>query len=309
MKKEAILELRGISKSFNGLKVVDDVSLSVNRGEVFGLIGPNGSGKTTIIRMIMGMLKVDDGEVKIMGRNWCDAVSNKVGYLPEERGLYEDLTVAEVVAYLASLKGVVGSEAVAKAGGLLSRFGLSIDSRKKIKEFSHGMAQFVQLVVSVVHDPDLVILDEPFAGLDPVSCGLFGDIIKGLESKGRTVIMSTHRMEEVEALCHRVFMIDRGRCVLYGDLRGIKERYKKGVVRVEVDGELGELDGVLECHNHGGCVDLLLVKGVEPEDILRQLLGRGLRIKQFVVKLPTLHEVFVKVVGEDRTRIRKGGRK
>lgn len=297
---DVALELSGVSKSFNGLKAVNNVSLSVKSGGVFGLIGPNGSGKTTIIRMALGMFEPDNGTIKIMGQKWDGNVSDRVGYLPEERGLYQDLSVNDVIIYLASLKGIGKSESIKRASELLRRFDLSIDTSKKVKELSHGMAQFVQLAVSIIHNPDLVILDEPFAGLDPLNCKLFGQVIDELKLAGKAVLMSTHRMEEIEALCQEVFMINKGQCVLCGDLGGIKEKYKKGVVRVVADREFGDLEGISKQQNQDGSVDLWLADGVTPEDVLRQLLNRKLKIKEFVIKIPTLQEIFVDVVGSGK---------
>ena len=292
-----IVNLQKVSKSFGEVKAVNGVSLDIGRGEMFGLIGPNGSGKTTIIRIIMGILEPDVGEIRLFGGKHNGDVKNLIGYLPEERGLYSDLTVSDTIGYLASLKGMDGKVAIEKANGLLKYLGQPLDNKKKIKELSHGMAQLVQLVVAVVHNPDLVILDEPFSGLDPIKIELFKDVIRGLNAEGKTVLLSTHRMGEVEALCSRIFMIDRGSCVLSGGLREIKERYDRGIVRFSVDGDVGELLGVARQYEQNGFRELVLKPQVSPEDILSQLLARGVRVREFAVKLPSLQEIFVEMAG------------
>lgn len=294
------MTLQNVRKSFGATKAVDGVSFDVKKGEIFGLIGANGSGKTTILRMVMGMLMPDGGRIGLFGNGRSDADNNRIGYLPEERGLYKDLTVEQTIHYLASLKGVDGREAVEKAYDLLDSLGQPIEGSKKIKELSHGMAQLVQLTVTVVHNPELVVLDEPFAGLDPVKCELFKDVIKKIGSAGNTVLMSTHRMEEIEALCGRIFMIDKGKEVVYGGVKEIKERHNKGIVRVSADGALGGLQGVISQYEQDGYKKLVLGKGVLPEYVLGQMIDRKLRIREFAVELPTMQEIFVDLVGGER---------
>ena len=198
-----------ISKSFNNALVVDNISFDVRQGEIFGLIGPNGAGKTTTIRMIMDIIKPDSGEICILGERLSAITKKRIGYLPEERGLYRKLRVIDSLIYLASLKGITSYSARNRAEELLKRIDMLPHKNKKIEELSRGMGQFIQFLVTIIHDPQLVILDEPFAGLDPVNTEVLKEIILELRNKGKAIILSTHRMNEVEELCDRIFMINR----------------------------------------------------------------------------------------------------
>ena len=238
------IEIRDISKSFNGTKVVDGISFSVTPGELFGLIGPNGAGKTTTIRMIMDIIKPDYGEIKVFGDKLREETKNNLGYLPEERGLYNKLSVQRVLNYLATLKGMESKQARRQADALLERVGLEGHRTKKVGELSRGMGQIVQFLVAIIHSPKLIILDEPFANLDPVNTELLKEIIFELKSRGCAIILSTHRMNEVEELCDRIFMINRGRAVLYGSISDVKERFRSNSILLEYEGELGLIGGV-----------------------------------------------------------------
>jgi len=294
---ETAIRLDNVSKTFGKVKAVNGVSFDVKRGEIFGLIGPNGSGKTTIIRMILGILGWDGGKISVFGGKPNGVKRDLLGYLPEERGLYSDLTVGDTLGYFASLKGVSSAEGVARANELLLDLGQLLDFTKKIKELSHGMAQLVQLVVAIIHNPDLVIFDEPFSGLDPIRRELFKGMIQKLSSEGKSVLLSTHQMGEVEALCGRILMISEGANILYGDLKDIKEKHSKGIIRIDVVGELGILKGVAKVYEQNGYRKLLLAEGVMPEDILMQLLDKKLKVKEFAVELPMLQEIFIDLAG------------
>ena len=224
------VEVNHIVKSYADKAVVNDLSFSVTQGEIFGLIGPNGAGKTTTIRMMMDIIKPDLGEVTILGEKLSEASKNKLGYMPEERGLYKKLKVIDSIIYLASLKGVDRHSAEEKANELLSQTGMLPHQGKKIEELSQGMGQIIQFLVTIVHDPELVILDEPFSGLDPVNTELLKSMFADLRNQGKAVILSTHRMNEVEELCDRILMINNGCSVLYGNLTEIKSRYRKNSV-------------------------------------------------------------------------------
>jgi len=215
------VEVNHIVKSFTDKVAVDDLSFSVAQGEIFGLIGPNGAGKTTTIRMMMDIIKPDSGEVTIFGEKLGEAIKDRLGYLPEERGLYKKLDVLDSIVYLASLKGMDKPSAVEKADELLKQTGMLATKRKKIEELSRGMGQIIQFIVTIIHDPKLVILDEPFAGLDPVNTELLKGIVADLRNQGKAVILSTHQMNQVEELCDRILMINNGQDVLYGDLSEI----------------------------------------------------------------------------------------
>lgn len=290
------VELNNICKSYNNTLVVNDVSFTVAQGEIFGLIGPNGAGKTTTIRIMMDITKPDSGEINVLGESLSEDTKNRIGYLPEERGLYKKLTVLESLTYLASLKNIKPRLANSRAEELLERVGMLPHKEKKIEELSRGMGQIIQFLVTIIHDPQLLILDEPFAGLDPVNTELLKEIILELRSQGKAIILSTHMMNEVEALCDRILMINKGRTVLYGELSEIKLRYRNNSVFLKFDGVLGEIEGVVGKKDHGEYVELFLDEEIPPQKILGQLVSRGLEINQFEVSTPSLNEIFLQVV-------------
>ena len=290
------VELNSICKSYDDNLVVNNVSFTVVQGEIFGLIGPNGAGKTTTIRMMMDITKPDSGEVSILGETLNEDAKNRIGYLPEERGLYKKITVLQSLIYLASLKGIEPRLAKSRAEELLKRVDMLPHKEKKIEELSRGMGQLIQFLVTVLHDPQLLILDEPFAGLDPVNTKLLKEMILELRGQGKAIILSTHRMNEIEALCDRILMINKGRTVLYGDLAEIKSRYRNNSVFLKFDGVLGELEGVVGKKDHGEYVELFLDGETLPRKILEQLVNHGVEINQFEVSTPSLNEIFLQVV-------------
>jgi ABC-2 type transport system ATP-binding protein len=293
------VEVGHIIKSFADKVVVNDLSFSVNQGEIFGLIGPNGAGKTTTIRMMMDIIKPDSGDVSILGEKLSEATKNKLGYLPEERGLYKKMGVLDSIIYLASLKGVDARSAEGRATELLSQTGMLPHKRKKIEELSRGMGQIIQFIVSVIHDPELVVLDEPFAGLDPVNVELLKGMLFSLRNQGKALILSTHQMNEIEELCDRILMINHGRLVLYGNLAEIKSRYRNNSVLLEFEGELGEVPGVIEKRTHKGYSELVLDGNTTPQQILERLVSSGIVVNRFEVATPPLNEIFLRVVGQD----------
>jgi len=292
-------EVNHIFKSFRDKVAVNDLSFSVARGEIFGLIGPNGAGKTTTIRMMMDIIKPDSGEVTILGEKLSEASKNKLGYMPEERGLYKKLGVIDSIVYLASLKGMDRHSAEEKANELLNQTGMLPHKIKKIEELSQGMGQIIQFIVTIIHDPELVILDEPFAGLDPVNTELLKRMFIDLRSKGKAVILSAHQMNQVEELCDRILMINDGRAVLYGNLDEIKSRYRSSSVLLDFEGELGEVQGITDKRTHKGYVELVLDEHTTPGQILERLVGIGIVINRFEVATPSLNEIFLKVVGKN----------
>ncbi|MGA8848803.1 MAG: ATP-binding cassette domain-containing protein [Dehalococcoidia bacterium] len=293
------VEVSHIVKSFADKVVVNDLSFSVAQGEIFGLIGPNGAGKTTTIRMMMDIIRPDSGDVTILGEKLSESTKNKLGYLPEERGLYKKLGVLDSIIYLASLKGLDRRSAEEKADELLDQTGMLPHKGKKIEELSRGMGQIIQFIVSIIHDPELVVLDEPFAGLDPVNTDLLKRMLLDLRNQGKALILSTHQMNEIEELCDRILMINHGRPVLYGNLAEIKSKYRSNSVLLEFEGELGEVPGVIEKRTHKGYVELVLDGNTAPQQVLERLLSRGIMINRFEVATPTLNEIFLRVVGED----------
>jgi len=292
------VEVSHIAKSFADKVAVDNLSFSVAQGEMFGLIGPNGAGKTTTIRMMMDILRPDSGEVTILGEKLNEATKNRLGYLPEERGLYKKLKVLDSIVYLASLKGVDRHSATEKANELLTQTGMLASKNKKIEALSRGMGQIIQFIVTIIHDPQLLVLDEPFAGLDPVNTELLKGMLADLRNQGKAVILSTHQMNQVEELCDRILMINNGQDVLYGDLSEIKARYRGNSVLLDFEGELGEVAGVTGKRTHKGYTELMLDGTTTPQQVLAHLISRGMVINRFEVATPSLNEIFLKEVGK-----------
>ena len=293
------IEVNHILKTYGNRAAVNDVSFNVNQGEIFGLIGPNGAGKTTTVRMMMDIIKPDSGDIKVMGDKLNDNSKNKIGYLPEERGLYKKMTVIDSIIYFASLKGVDKELARKRGEELLKRADLLTHQNKRIEELSRGMGQIVQVIITVIHEPDLIILDEPFSGLDPVNTQLLKDLIRDLKNKGKTIIMSTHLMNDIEELCDRLLMINKGRAVLYGSLAEVKSKYRDNSVLLEAVGELGTIEGVTEKRPHNGAMELKLDANTTPQMLLERLLKKGIVVNRFELATPSLTEIFIKVVGDE----------
>ena len=293
------IEVNHIFKTYGSRPAVKDVSFDVNQGEIFGLIGPNGAGKTTTIRMMMDIIKPDYGDIKIMGEKLNDNSKNKIGYLPEERGLYKKMSVMDTIIYFASLKGVDSQLARQRGEELLKRADLLPHQNKRIEELSRGMSQIIQVIITVIHEPDLIILDEPFSGLDPVNTQLLKDLIRDLRNKGKTIIMSTHLMNDIEELCDRLLMINKGRAVLYGSLAEVKANYRNNAVLVETTGSLGTIEGVIEQRPHNGAVELKLDAKTTPQMVLERLVQKGIVVNRFELSTPSLTEIFIKVVGNE----------
>jgi ABC-2 type transport system ATP-binding protein len=290
------IEVRDLTKRFGNVVAVDALSFDVGSGEVFGLLGPNGAGKTTTIRIIMDILSPDGGEVTLMGRSPAQA-KRDVGYLPEERGLYRNLRVLETLVYLAELKGVRRAEARERARLLLEGIGAADWAGRRVRELSKGMQQRVQFIASLVHDPEVVFLDEPFQGLDPVNVERVKDSIVELHDKGKTVVLSTHQMNLVEALCDRILLIHNGRALLYGRLEQIKRQHAPNTVRVRASDLPAGLHGVSEVSVEDGAYNLVLEDGVGPQELLRALVDQGVELQSFEVAPVPLGDIFVSVVG------------
>lgn len=297
MNKVGVIE---ISKSFKGIKVVDSISFTIGEGEIFGMVGPNGAGKTTTIRMLMDIIKPDSGEIKILGERINENTKNRIGYLPEERGLYKKLTVSESLIYLAALKGVRGHRATERAEELLKRVNMLPHKDKKTEELSHGMGQLIQFVATILHDPELVVFDEPFAALDPVNTQLLKELILELRSQGKSVILSTHMMNQVEELSDRILMINKGQAVLYGSLAEIKSRYRNNSVFLECDRLPDDLPGVVGSKAHGKYAEVFLDGRISPQEVLSALINKGVKVDRFEVSTPSLNEIFIQVAKEGR---------
>ena len=292
------VEVKHVVKSFADKVAVDDLSFSVAPGEIFGLIGPNGAGKTTTLKMMMDIIKPDSGEVTVLGEKLSEAAKNQIGYLPEERGLYKKQRVIDTIVYLASLKGMNERSAEEKANQMLEQTGMLPYARKKIEELSKGMSQLIQFIVTTIHDPQLLILDEPFSGMDPVNTESSKKMVLDLRNQGKAVILSTHQMNQVEELCDRILMVNKGRAVLYGGLAEIKSKYRNNSVLLDFEGELGELRGVTEKRIHKNHVELFLDDTTSPQQLLEDLLARGIIVNRYEIATPPLNEIFIKVVGE-----------
>jgi len=285
-----------VAKSFGATQAVADVSFAVEQGEVFGLLGPNGAGKTTTIRLILDIFKPDGGAVSILDGPMTEEKKDRVGYMPEERGLYQDMVLEQCLVYLGRLKGMSKSDAQQRVGVYLERFDLAQHKRKKVKELSRGMQQKAQIISTVLHGPELLILDEPFSGLDPVNTQLVKDLMLELREAGTTIIMSTHMMRQVEELCDRIVLIDDGYNVLYGELDQIQRDYSGHAVVVRVAGELPQMTGVETVTSRNGALHLTLSIGASPQDILQQLLSNQVTVEQFEIAMPTLDEIFIRTV-------------
>jgi ABC-2 type transport system ATP-binding protein len=293
------IEVKQILKAYGNRAAVNNVSFDVNQGEIFGLIGPNGAGKTTTIRMMMDIIKPDSGEIKVMGEKLNDGSKNKIGYLPEERGLYKKMSVMDTIIYFASLKGVDKVTARKRGEEMLKRADLLPHQNKRIEELSRGMGQIIQVIITTIHEPDLIILDEPFSGLDPVNTQLLKDMIRELKNRGKTIIMSTHLMNDIEELCDRLLMINKGRAVLYGSVAEVKSKYRNNAVLIETKGDLTGIEGVTGITPHNGALELKLDENTTPQMVLERLVKKGIVINRFELSMPSLTEIFIKVVGDE----------
>jgi ABC-2 type transport system ATP-binding protein len=304
-----VVALDHVSKRFAGHTAVDDLSLAVPPGAIYGLLGPNGAGKTTTIRMVMDILQPDAGVVRLFGDGGGGRLhSARVGYLPEERGLYRKMRVLDVLVFLGEMKGVDRRRAGQRAGEWLERFGLLEWRLRRIEELSKGMQQKVQFISTVLHDPDLVILDEPFSGLDPVNTQVLKDVVLDLRRRGKTIVFSTHIMEQAEKLCDQICIIARGRKLVDGALTDIKRTHGGRHLVVGFDGaaEAGagaaarlfaDVRLVSKVDNYGQYAELELAPGADPQHILRELVASRVRLAKFELQEPSLHKIFIDLVG------------
>jgi ABC-2 type transport system ATP-binding protein len=296
---DAAIELRGVRKAFKGTVAVQGLDLTVPRGSLYGFIGPNGSGKTTTLRMILNILLPDAGEVEVLGTRDTSAARDRVAYLPEERGLYKKMSVRRLLRYYGSLKGLTQPDLDVRIVDGLERLGLSSWIDKKIDALSKGMAQKVQFLAAVISAPELVILDEPFTGLDPVNAEVLKDEVLALRRNGSTVVFSTHDMGTAERMCDRIFMIYRGEKVLDGTLDEIQSRYGHDTIRVRTSGgvaALSHLPGVEDVNDHGNYQDVRF--DGDPQALLRALIETT-EVQQFELRRPSLHDIFVRIAGPE----------
>ncbi|MEQ1631702.1 MAG: ATP-binding cassette domain-containing protein [Planctomycetota bacterium] len=298
------LRLHEVTKRFGSFTAVDRLSVDIERGCIYGFLGQNGAGKTTTIRMVMSIFHPDSGTIEVLGKPDASMVKDKLGYLPEEKGLYKKMRTAEIVAYFGKLKGMDTSTANLKARELLTTYGLGDWLDKKCEAMSKGMGQKVQLLGTLIHDPELVILDEPFSGLDPVNRDVMRDTILRMKREGRTVIFSTHVMEQAEQLCDHVMMIHKSRLQFAGELGTIKQGRDFGV-QLDYDGDgsvLKQVPFATRVNDHGKQAEIYLQPGADLQATLRWLIDR-VTIRRFEYRAPTLHEIFVRTVEDANARL------
>ena len=295
------VQLEKVRKTYDHFVAVDDLSFNIAQGAIFGLLGPNGAGKTSTIRMMIGITAPDSGTVTFFGQPFHRGHLRRVGYLPEERGLYKKMKVAEHLIFLAELHGLAAAEARRRAVAWAERMEIADWLPRKVEDLSKGMQQKIQFIAALLHDPEFIIMDEPFGGLDPVNATLLKDVLLELKQQGRTILFSTHRMDQVEKLCDSICLIHHGRPVLAGELKQIKAGYGKNHVQIEYDGDgsfLRQQDGLVESFNdYGNHVELRLKKGADAQELLRAVAARC-RVSRFELSEPSLEEIFIEVVGK-----------
>jgi len=295
----SMLEIRHLKKYFATQKAVDDISFSLEKGSIFGLLGPNGAGKTTLIRMITGIFYPDDGEIIFDGKIF-DPVNDvvKIGYMPEERGLYKKMKIGDQAVYLAQLKGLSKPQATEKVKEWFVKFDMQSWWSKKIEDLSKGMGQKLQFVTTVLHNPKMIILDEPFSGLDPVNSNLIKDEIYNLAQKGTTIIFSTHRMEQVEEICDHIILVNKGQKILDGSVAGVRQQFKENLFRIEVDQKIADPSSdifeVIGQTDHQLVVKIM--NGYKSNDVLQYFIQKNIGIVSFTEMLPSLSDIFIKLV-------------
>jgi ABC-2 type transport system ATP-binding protein len=294
------IELNKVRKVYDRFVAVDDLSFGIEQGAVFGLLGPNGAGKTSTIRMMIGITAPDSGEISMFGKPFARKDLQRIGYLPEERGLYKNMKVMDQLVFLGQLHGLEASVARQKSLAWSERLEIAGWLQKKVEELSKGMQQKIQFISTLLHDPDFIIMDEPFGGLDPVNASLLKDVLLEMKQKGKTILFSTHRMDQVERLCDSICLINRGKSVLQGDLKQIKAQYGKSNVQIEYQGDgefLQHTQLVGAYNNYGNGVEIRLAAGADPQQLLRLVAERS-RVSKFELMEPSLEEIFIETVGK-----------
>jgi len=302
-----IIDIEDISKTFEQTKAVQDVSFEVNKGRIFGLLGPNGAGKTTTIRMINHILVPDKGSIKIHGEPVSENTQRNIGYLPEERGLYKKMKVGEQLLYLAQLKGLEYNKAKAVIRYWLDRFDALDWHNKEVGELSKGMSQKIQFIATIAHDPDIYIFDEPFSGLDPINSELLKDIIIELKNSGKTILFSTHRMEQIEQMCDDICLFNNGRAVLKGNLREIKRSFGKNTVNLHFEGDpsfLDRIEGIRLNNKSANFAEIRLLNSMNDQDLLKKAIEH-VKVQKFEFIEPSLTEIFISTVGEDNINVKE----
>lgn len=296
-----MIEIRNVFKSYGRVQAVKDLSFSIGRGEIFGLLGPNGAGKSTTIRMIMNIIRPDSGQILFDGREILESDKDRIGYLPEERGLYKKVPVDELLIFLAQLKGAAAADSIKKMDGYLDRFGLLEWKKKMTDDLSKGMSQKVQFISTILHDPDIIILDEPFSGLDPVSADQMSGMIAELRDQGKTIIFSTHIMAHAEQICNKICILKKGEVKTAGTISEVKSRHGRNTVVIDFEGSAGflrELSYVDEMLEWPGACEVSLTDEPGAEQKLLKAAADKLKISRFEVQRPSLHKIFVDLAGK-----------
>ncbi len=294
-----VISVQNVTKNYGNFRAVDDLSFEVHPGEIFAMLGPNGAGKSTTMRMILDIIKPDTGKIAVLGGQMTDAIKDKIGYLPEERGLYRGVKLMEMMTYLGRLKGMSRTDANARAAELLKYLELEAHAKKKVSELSKGMQQKIQFAVTVMHRPQLIIVDEPFSGLDPLNTRILMDLLMSLRKDGTTIVMSTHQMFQVEELCERLLMMNKGKVALYGTVDEVRSRYATHAVEVEGTGNWAGVAGVAQADvsENGRTAVLQLKEGVTSKDLLSSLSQTpGIEVQKFALAVPRLNDIFIRVV-------------
>jgi ABC-2 type transport system ATP-binding protein len=293
------ISVRNVSKRYGSHVAVDDLSFEVRRGEIFSMLGPNGAGKTSTIRMILDIIKPDSGEIRIFDEPFSEKTKERIGYLPEERGLYKNVRLIELLGYLGSLKGMRPADAEKRASALLEEVGLGENKKSKVSELSRGMSQKVQFVATILHNPELIIIDEPFSGLDPVNTEMIKNMIYKLKRQGTTIVMSIHEMHQVEEMADRLLMVNRGKRVLYGSVDEVRQQYAENAVIVSGEGNWSALPGVREVipDETGRQVTLKLDDSTTPDTVMHTLaVNPDYKVRSFALAVPRLNDIFIRVV-------------
>jgi len=296
------LIIDNVSKSFGEVRAVENLSASLPAGCIYGFLGPNGAGKTTTIRMIMNIIRQDCGTISVLGESNIEKALDRIGYLPEERGLYRKMTVRKVLYYIGSIKGMKKNKLASVIPLWLEKMDLAEWADKKVESLSRGMQQKLQFIATVINDPELLILDEPFSGLDPINLDLLKEIMLGMRSTGKTVVFSTHMMEHAEKLCDYILLIDGGRKIVDGALEDIRSRYDSNVVSVDLEGDTGfirTLPVVKDIKTADRRLDITLDENADSQEFLKSLVGK-VRVMAFEEKVPSLHEIFIHLVGRNQ---------
>jgi ABC-2 type transport system ATP-binding protein len=300
-----IVELENIRKVYDTKVAVEGLSLTIEAGQMFGLLGPNGSGKSSSIRMMIGMTRPDSGSVRLFDKPFDRLALKRIGYLPEERGLYKKMKVLDQLVFLGQLHGLTAATASTRASAWCERMQIAETLDKKTEELSKGMQQKIQFIASLLHDPDLIIMDEPFSGLDPVNASLLMDTLLDLRRQGKAILFSTHRMDQVEKLCDAIALISQGKLVLHGAMREVKWRYPANRIQVKFSGDASFLNhpAIASAKNYAGLAEIKLADQVDSaaaaQEVLAYAVARGTRISRFDVTEPTLEEIFIDTVGEN----------